>query len=236
MPAFDAYDYVGYIVPGAVLLVGLMLLFPAIKEQLAGHKFELSDLGLLIILSFALGQMLHQVGHVVDKTKFVRTHYSDDILCGGDPSLSAEEKTKVIKIIESQYGFTPSCITEDTKTNWRNTVRQIYIEVHEAKRSERVDIFDRGVGLLLGLGTAFAVLFGICLVVALGLHKRVKGFDRIRSTLHGHHDDATKSIVVLVALAGASWLCFCRMEYFAKYYATELFLAYLLQHAPSPQL
>jgi hypothetical protein len=240
MPAFDAYDYVGYIVPGAVLLIGLMLLFPAMREQFAGQKLDLSDLGILIILSFALGQILHQVGHVIDKTDLGRVYYTEKVFCKKDSVLSAAEETQLQGLIKARFNVDASCITDatdDVKTHWRNIVKQMYIDINRAKLSERVDIFNRSVGLHLALGTVFAVLFCICLAIALGSQVKVEGFKGIRSTLCvGDCKDTIKAALVLAALAGASYICFARMHYFAKAYASELFLVYLYHWSPSSPL
>lgn len=240
MPAFDAYDYVGYIVPGAILLVGLMLLFPGMKEQFAGQKLDLSDFGILIILSFALGQILHQLGHVIDKTDLGRVYYTEKIFCEKDSVLSTIEETQLRGIIKARFSVEASCITHanhDVKTHWRNIVKQMYIDINRAKLSERVDIFNRSVGLHLALGTVFAVLFFVCLAIAIGSKRKVEGFKGIRSTLYvADCKDTMKVALVLAALAGASYICFARMHYFAKAYASELFLVYLYHWSPSSPL
>jgi hypothetical protein len=240
MPAFDAYDYVGYIAPGTILLIALMLLFPRIRELLAGQKFNLSDFGVLIILSFVCGQVLHQLGHVVDDTDFGRIYYTETAFCKDASVLSTDEQARLQSIIKQRYHVDVPCfsdLSEDGKTNWRNIVRQIYVDVHQAKMSERIDIFNRSVGLHLALGTVFAVLFCVCLAIAIGSRVKIEGFKGIRSTLYvASCEDVIKVALLLIALAGASILCFARMQYFAKYYATELFLTYLLQWYPSSSM
>ena len=45
------YEQLGIIVPGAVLLFGLLLMFPTFRELLAKDGFSLGELGIYVILS-----------------------------------------------------------------------------------------------------------------------------------------------------------------------------------------
>jgi hypothetical protein len=240
MPAFDAYDYVGYVVPGTILLLALMWLFPAIKEQFIGAGWSLSELGVLIILSFACGQLLHQMGHVIDYTPFGRVYYTATVQCDSNPALSKDEKKQLQAVIKKRFEFDVACFgkgDKDAKTRWRDIVKQIYVELHQAKLSERVDIFNRSVGLHLGLGSVFAVLFCLCALVAVGPRVKIKGCAGIRSTLYvADCSDVPKVIALLAALAALSYISFARMDYFSQNYATELLTTYLLRASTAAPL
>ncbi|HCR66526.1 MAG TPA: hypothetical protein DIW38_08445, partial [Oceanicaulis sp.] len=60
---FEAYDYIGVIVPGSILVVTASLLFPE-WTSLLGASITLGDLGLVLILAFLAGHLLQAVGNL----------------------------------------------------------------------------------------------------------------------------------------------------------------------------
>ena len=53
--SFDTFDYLTFTVPGAILLVGLMILFPWIRKQFEFDKKQIVDfsaIGLFVVIAF----------------------------------------------------------------------------------------------------------------------------------------------------------------------------------------
>jgi hypothetical protein len=270
MPSFfDAYDYVGYIVPGAILLLCFMYMFPAIREQFGSSRFDLTEIGAFIIIAFVIGQMLHQIGHVIDidfpRYDYSRRYHTDAVACQGQRVLSDAERLRVLDAVKAQFDrefpnfrFGTDCPiaslikdeigkppkTEDEKRKqakesasiWRDIVGRINIQIRRAKMSERLDIFNRGLGLHMALSSAFSVLVVGWVIAVAGWKPHFRRRFGVRSPLAiGTWRDFGRAVVVLAALLGALWISINRMDYFALTYARELFLTYL-QAGSSPFL
>ena len=63
---FDAYEIIGVITPGSILLFGLALLFPDLKALFFAEGFSLGDLGLFLVLSFVAGHLIQAVGNLLE--------------------------------------------------------------------------------------------------------------------------------------------------------------------------
>jgi len=63
---FDAYEIIGVITPGSILLFGLALVFPDLKALFFAEGFSLGDLGLFLVLSFVAGHLIQAVGNLIE--------------------------------------------------------------------------------------------------------------------------------------------------------------------------
>src|SRR5262249_39615429 len=108
MPTFfNAYDYVGYIAPGAIMLLCLIYLFPWLREEFGSEQFVVADIGVFIIVAFVLGHMLHQTRHLFETS---RTLWTDTAVCVGEPVaeqdrklLSDTERSQLLKAINEEF-------------------------------------------------------------------------------------------------------------------------------------
>src|ERR1700690_2436751 len=65
MSSFDPYEYVGYIVPGAVLLLGPLLFCRWVWEHLKKDS-PVKAIASFLIVTFVLGHLLHASSHWVE--------------------------------------------------------------------------------------------------------------------------------------------------------------------------
>ena len=63
---FDAYEIVGVIMPGSVLLFGMALLFPDLKSLFFAQGFSLGELGLFLVLSYVTGHLIQAIGNLLE--------------------------------------------------------------------------------------------------------------------------------------------------------------------------
>src|SRR6478609_1704513 len=60
---FDFYEYAGVIVPGAVLVLGMLWLFPEGRAHFSKEGVTFGELGLFVIIAYASGQLVQGVGN-----------------------------------------------------------------------------------------------------------------------------------------------------------------------------
>src|SRR5271168_5295973 len=68
--AFDPYEYVGVIAPGAVVAVALFAVWPEAKTALLIKGFSLGEFGLFLIYAFVLGQLVQAFGNLIEWIAF----------------------------------------------------------------------------------------------------------------------------------------------------------------------
>jgi hypothetical protein len=67
------YDQMGILFPGAVLLIGLSVLFPELKAAVgAGGGVSLGDLGLFLVVAYVLGHLVAAAGEYLEKVVWAR--------------------------------------------------------------------------------------------------------------------------------------------------------------------
>jgi ABC-type Fe3+ transport system permease subunit len=60
---FDFYEYAGIIIPGTVLVMALVWLFPEGRALFSKDGVTLGELGLFVIIAYAAGQLVQAIGN-----------------------------------------------------------------------------------------------------------------------------------------------------------------------------
>ena len=60
---FDFYEYAGFIIPGAVLVMAVVWLFPESRALVGKDGVTLGEFGLFVIIAYAAGQLVQAVGN-----------------------------------------------------------------------------------------------------------------------------------------------------------------------------
>jgi hypothetical protein len=60
------YEQVGLVIPGAVLLFGLLFYFPALNALLAKDGISVGQLGIFVLLSYAAGHLIAAGGNLLE--------------------------------------------------------------------------------------------------------------------------------------------------------------------------
>jgi hypothetical protein len=197
---FDFYEYAGFIIPGAVLLLGLLWLFPEQRVLFAKEGVTFGELGLFVIVAYAAGHLVQGVGNFIEWICSKVGGYPTQKLLAG-AYLSTEQHKRLDEILRTAFDVAqPSKITPAAA---RSVAREAYAIVAAAGKAARVDTFNGNFGLLRGLAAAFLVLFVAAIIVG-------------------------KSIWILVTLAVLFALAVQRMHRFSRHYAIELFVQFLL--------
>jgi hypothetical protein len=169
------YEQVGIVIPGSVLMFGLVLFFPALQSVLTKDGVSLGDFGIFLLLSYAAGHLIAAVGNAAESILWP--------LVGGMPSdwitridatlLSTAQIDLLEKKLESRLGIKQKIQGVDRRVWWPIS-RQMYADVAKNGKADRIDTFNGNYGLNRGLAAATFALACIAAVhgkwlIALGL-------------------------------------------------------------------
>ncbi|BAF60581.1 hypothetical protein PTH_2400 [Pelotomaculum thermopropionicum SI] len=206
MKSFDHYEFTGIVVPGALAVIGISLLYPELRPVFLAKDITVGSLGIFIILAYIAGHLLQAIGNVIESvwwklflgipTDWVRSKKDD---------LIASAQFEALEIsLQRKLGLQgPIKMGEIDRQAWFSITRQIYAAVSAQSRAGRVDIFNGNYGLNRGIASGF--LFISVLIIA---------------------NNLSYWPVALGTLAGAI-IALYRMHRFAKLYAIELFVQFL---------
>src|SRR6266851_348014 len=115
------YEQVGIVIPGSVVLVGLLFYFPALNALMAKDGVTLGQFGIFLLLSYAAGHVVAAVGNVVENIVWR--------VAGGMPSdwvtksglLSPQQIDLVESKVRSRFGITIDKIRGLDRQNGRGT-------------------------------------------------------------------------------------------------------------------
>ena len=196
---FDLYEYIGVIVPGAIVLLAASLLYPSVLPTLTS-SLSLGDLGLVLILAFVAGHLVQAGGNLWESIVWG--------ISGGMPTcwvadpkkklLSQEQLTRLDARLTKEF----ECKRSSLKSG-RGPMREIFVRVRKLGKPDRIDKFNRNYGLMRGVAVSFLASALMVLV---------------------HDVDQWKGALLLVALAGISTF---RMVRFGIHYAREIYAEYL---------
>lgn len=155
---FNAYEYIGVIAPGAVLSLGVMLLWPQTKEIFLNSNVSVGELGLFLIIAYVAGHLLQSVGNAMEKVlwKVFGGMPTDWVLNQKQNLISSQQRIRLQAIILRAPNA--SALENLSARQWHSVVREMYIDIEKAGRTNRIDSFNRTYGLLRGIASAFLVL------------------------------------------------------------------------------
>jgi hypothetical protein len=204
---FDFYEYAGIIIPGTVLVMALVWLFPESRALFSKEGVTLGELGLFVIIAYAAGQLVQAIGNGLEWVLWK--------LCGGMPSgqvlcgkyLSADQHKRLLEALRPVVGDADPCKLPEPER--LAIAREVYSEIAGAGKASRVDTFNGNYGLMRGLAAAFVMTFALAIVTSQG-------------------------IIALCVVAVLFLLAIYRMHRFGRHYATELFTQFLVAKGKDP--
>ena len=197
------YEQVGVVIPGSVLMVGLLFYFPALNALVAKDGVTLGQFGIFLLLSYAAGHFIAALGNALEGVLWW--------MFGGMPSvwvtkqrsslLSTQQIAALETKVASRFGMNVALPGLDRKMWWPLS-RQVYADVGMNGKIDRIDTFNGNYGLNRGLSAA-------CIALAI-----------IAATQAQWH-----VVIGFVALA----IVFAYRAYrFGVHYARELYLQFLV--------
>lgn len=200
---FTYYDIIGVIAPGAIIFIGLTILFPGFQKIELFHNFNMGGLGIFVILSYVAGQLTQAIGNALENIwwRVWGGMPADWIRIGKGDLLAQPQITALEEQLPLKLGLrSPISLKEMDLKEWRSVTRQMYIAVSAHSRSERIDMFNGNYGLNRGIAAAFFILAPLTIIYNL-------------------------ATTLLLLIGGI--IAIYRMHRFGKYYAREIFIEFL---------
>lgn len=205
MRDFDFHEFLGYIAPGMLLLVGVRCLWPDAEKVLPVSGITFGEFGIGVVLAYAAGQLLQTVGNGFEKvwwkawsgmpTDWIRSGKHDLVA----PAQAARIEIKIKRMLSNDSFAMGDC----TAKQWYSITRQVCAAVSGASRSSRIDVFNGCYGLCRGIAAS------LLLLIACGL------------LLHFSAWRVHVALLVLLAMA------IYRMHRFGVHYGREVFVQFL---------
>lgn len=212
MRQLEFYEFTGVLIPGSLVLVSLLLCFPALASNQTLLQLSVGGFGVLLILAYALGHLVQSIGNAIESVwwKFWGGMPTDWLRHHPARLLSTVQVQALWSSLPAKLGITPSGdLSTLSQGEWFAITRQIFAAVMSAGKATRVETFNGNYGLMRGIAAA--------LLVSLPLVP--------------FSPSAHCATVLMIAVAFG--LAIARMHRFAKHYARELFVQFLQLPATS---
>lgn len=159
--AFDPYDVIALITPGAVLTLYLMAIPSPLREILGESGVSLGEFGVFLIVAYVIGYLVQALGNFLEPVVWCgRTLPTDWVSRSSQSLLSSAQLATLTKSVGAMEG-TERALDDYPIEEWRAVTRRAYLRIKAAGNSDKADTHNRGYGMCRGLTASF-------LVVALG--------------------------------------------------------------------
>jgi hypothetical protein len=160
MKKLTFYEQVGIVIPGSMLLFGLLFFFPTLKELLAKDGISIGQLGIFILLSYAAGHLIAALGNFGENIFwwFFGGIPSDWVINEKTSLISEEQRVRLPDKLKARLGITVAKIAGMDRKQWFPISRQIYADVDRNGKRDRIETFNGNYGLNRGLSAGCLVL------------------------------------------------------------------------------
>ena len=208
MRQFDFYEFAGVIAPGVVVLLAASLIWPDYLGGVQKLDVTLGGFGLAMLIAYVAGHLLQSMGNAFEWLwwKVMGGCPSDWPRTGKGNLLSQTQIGKLQERVRTTLHYTDFSFGPDLSAKaWHPVFRQIYAAVRAAGRDDRAHTFNGNYGMFRGL-VAAALVSTVAVLV-------VRGWEAWPITL---------------AFVAAAVMAVARMHRFAKHYARETYVQFLV--------
>lgn len=213
MTKMSFYEQVGIVIPGALFLFGMLLLFPQVKSAIADNGITVGGLGVFVLIAYAAGHAVAAVANVLEKIFWLPFGgMPSNRIIQASPRLVTTEQREAIRLrFQEQFKIeVPEWHKLDRK-RWEPLFGQLYRDVLQ-RNPGRVQTFNGNYGLNRGLAAALLCLIPNVLLAA-----------------PSHQGSIVGGVLVLAAVYGY------RMFRFGVHFAREVFFGFISTNAESPR-
>lgn len=155
------YEQAGLLLPGAILLFGLLLLIPELKPLFVDGGITIGGLGLFLLIAYALGHLVAAGGNLMEAVMWLPA--------GGKPTswvrnprrtrlLTPSQHEALVAKVNARLGLRLDAIRGLTKREWEGHFGLLYRDVLKAGDCPRLETFNGNYGLNRGLAAALVTL------------------------------------------------------------------------------
>ena len=166
MKKLSFYEQVGIVIPGSVLVFGLVLLEPKLQVVFAKDGITVGGFGIFVFLAYASGHLVAALGNLLEFCMWG--------LLGGMPSnWVVDEKSPLLS--DQQISLLKNALHSRLKINvpvvgmakaeWNKVYQLLYRDVL-ANKASRAETFNGNYGLNRGLAAATLALSILVLILA----------------------------------------------------------------------
>ncbi len=169
--SFDAYEYVGVIIPGALPTLTVSLLIPEVASVFRSEGIELGTLGIFLIMSFVVGHVVQLIGNWIETI--------EDLIGWGKDALVLNEKRRPIEIGRWQRFLSELRsegiidVDELSSSSWQGTRKEVYAALQADERTQRIDAFNRTYGMCRGMVAGTILTVGLILTLGGTEHQSI---------------------------------------------------------------
>lgn len=155
MTKLSFYELTGIVIPGSVLLFGLVLLFPELRSIFASDSISVGGLGLFVLVAYAAGHLIAAIGNLVETVfwYFFGGMPSNWITFAGQNLISDQQIEQIAERISQRLDLRISSIKGMAVGEWKPFFGQIYRDVL-TNNPGRIETFNGNYGLNRGLSAA----------------------------------------------------------------------------------
>jgi hypothetical protein len=204
MKDFSFYEQSGIIIPGAVFLLGLIVLLPDLRSFFDQGGLTIGGFGVFVLCSYAAGHGVAALGNAIEVVwwKFQGGMPSNWVIGDKPRILHAEQIKRLQSQISTRLKIRGITLADIPRKEWAPIFLQIYRDVLR-NNPGRAEVFNGNYGLCRGLGASLlllAVLF-------------------FANTSHTYW--------IEVGLVGAALIYLIRMQRFGIHFAKETLNGFL---------
>jgi hypothetical protein len=154
------YEQVGIVIPGSVLMVGLLFYFPALNTLVAKDGVTLGQFGIFLLLSYAAGHFIAALGNVLEKVLWrpFGGMPSDWVTKQKSGLLSPQQIAALEAKVTSRLNMNIGTLSSVDRKVWWPISRQVYADIGKNGKVDRIDTFNGNYGLNRGLSAASVAL------------------------------------------------------------------------------
>jgi hypothetical protein len=176
MQKLTFYEQIGIVVPGSVVVFGLVLYYPELKLLTTKDSMSVGELGLFVLIAYAAGHLIAAIANALEQLFWGAVGgMPSDWVTRDPPALVSTEQVENLRTkIKTRFSVTIDNMAGFDRKKWWPISRQIYADVAKNGKPDRIDTFNGTYGLNRGLASSCLVLVVVALahadwLIAVGL-------------------------------------------------------------------